>query len=225
MAITKLAIINGALLKVGALRLDALNEANTKARVAADAYDLTVEGTFDLPYEWKFARARAQLTQLPTPPDFGFAYQYGLPTGCRRILSMVDTAGDDVRYKWRREVVVVSGQDTPVLLTDGDTCRIRYIRLIANPAFWPGWFRELVILKLAREMTEPVVGDKVKYNMLVTEYRMALEDARAANAAEDDDVDANGRSWDTGNNDVLEAAEGFTAYDQERQQAIDASLS
>jgi len=78
---------------------------------------------------------------------------------------------------------------------------------------WPGWFSELVILRIAGRMEPPLKGDqKVDYR-IARKYDIALKVAIAANQLEDADVDANGINLDYGNNNVINAADPLGVVD------------
>ncbi len=219
MGIDKTTIINLAVVEVSGKLVSSISEGSKTADLAGLMYDHEVDATFELPYEWKFCRARKQLSQHADTPDFGWDFQYVIPNYFRRVLAMVDTVGDIIQYRHRIEALSTVGPDgktvttEKVLLTDQTECRVRGIIFIADPAVWPGWFSELVILRIAGRMEPPLKGDqKVDYR-IARKYDIALKAAIAANQLEDADVDANGINLDYGNNDVINAVDPLGIVD------------
>ncbi len=220
MARDKTKIINQALGEVRGQLIQSTSQGTEQADLAELIYDEIVISTYELPYEWKFCRVRAELAQHELTPAFGFSFQYIIPNWLSSILTMVSELGDDVQYRWRREALHVEQEDgtitaVKVLLTDQDTCRVRGEAFIADPNFWPGWFAELVILRIALRLEPPLKGDQQVDNRLARKYQAAIVAAIAANALEDVDVDGNGVNLDYGNDNVLNAADplGYTDFD------------
>ena len=140
MAYSKLSVINGALSYVGEEPLTSLAASSQKTKRQKNAdrnYEAAILEIFDLPVEWAYFRTRAELSAYGTDPAFGYDYQYTLPDNIRRIIETVDEDGDNIQYKYQREIVVDSdGKAIPVLLCNEEECRIRYIVYIDNPAKW-----------------------------------------------------------------------------------------
>ena len=220
MAISKITIINAAVLLVGAEKLTALTDNRRAARLADSMYELARNEVFDFSIDFKFATARAELSQLSTAPAFGrYDYQYELPSGCRRVIAQIDEGDDGTEYECRRELwVETSGNkeiEHDVLLTNEDEAFIKYIRIRENEAKWPAWFAKLVILNLALYLCEPLKQDKQKKNqiwlMLYDPEDGAYKKAKEANGKEDVDVSSNNVRLDKGNTDVVDAASGAEA--------------
>jgi hypothetical protein len=64
MASTELQLVNIACLLVGIKKLDNLTDDRKSIRLANEAYDEARDEIFELPYDWKFATTRAELTIL-----------------------------------------------------------------------------------------------------------------------------------------------------------------
>jgi hypothetical protein len=225
MGISKTTIINLAIVEVSGKLIETVTEKTKNADLAFLMYDHEVDATFELPYNWKFCRARKELSQHAETPAFGYDFQYVIPNYFRRVISMVDTVGDIIQYRHRIEALTTIGDDgtavtEKVLLTDQAECRVRGIIFIADPTMWPGWFSELVILRIAGRMEPPLKGDqKVDYR-IARKYQIALQAAIAANALEDADVDKNGINLDYGNNDVINAADPLGIVDSDERRIV-----
>lgn len=210
MALSKLAVVNAALMLNGAKKITSLTDNTKSARLANTMYEVARNEMFDLPIDFKFATTRTELSALSTAPACGYDYQYELPSGCRRVLALVDEDGDKVEYKHRVELLVeTSGSqeiERDVLLTDQSEVFIKYIRLRENVAKWPAWFARLVILNLAIYLCEPLKQDKQKKNQLLMMYEDARLKAEEANGLSDADVSDDNVALDKGNQDVIKAA-------------------
>ena len=211
MAIGKVDVINAALLLIGAEKLTATTDATKAARLATSMYDIALREVHDLPIDWRFATARAELAQMSDAPIFGeYDYQYELPAKCRRILAVVDEAGDKTEYEWGREVAVITSggrdEEYDVFLANQDEAFIKYIRLREDPNKWPGYFIRLVYLTLAILLCEPLKQDKQKKNQLMLMYDDAYNKARTGNGMENADTSDDGVRLDLGNTEIVDAA-------------------
>lgn len=212
MAFDKLYIVNEMMIEIGEKTLQGLGEDAKSQRLATQSYEGTVEEVFAWRIDYKFATTRAELTQQTAEPISGYKYMYKLPKGCVRILSMINERGDEIQYKHRLEVYLYTEnkktKETEVLLTNETTCFIKYIVLRTNPARWKAWFRRLVILHGARKLCAPTSENDYRKLSLKQDLEDAVKDAKAANNAEDADVDSAGRNEFLGRNDVVESESG-----------------
>jgi hypothetical protein len=213
MAISKTDVINLALALVGAKSIESPQESTKAAQLANQLWELSQNGMFALPVDWKFATARAQLAQVGQPAFGHYDYQWKLPNKCVRVLAVVASDDDTEEQDYRREVYIeVSGKDElehDVILTEHDKCHLKYIRLREDTGKWPAWFARLVGLDLAILLCEPLKQDKPKKNQLLTMMTEPvygwLAKAVQANAMEDMDVSDDEINLDKGNQDVLNA--------------------
>jgi hypothetical protein len=86
-------------------------------------------------------------------PDFEWDYQYHLPNDFLRLISVYENDGaddEDDRF-------VVEGRR---ILTNYDTCNIRYVKQLTDPTEWDELFIEIMILRLALKVLPPLVGTK-----------------------------------------------------------------
>lgn len=212
-AITQINLINAALVLVGDKTINSLTDANKRARLAKDLYDIALKDVYDLPYNWRFATTRATLSELADEPAFGYDYQYAIPEDSRRIISMVDEDDDSIEFEWRRELYRDTSnppKEYDVILTNEDTVRVKYVSFRENPAQWPGWFVKLVYTRLAVLLSEPLKQSNRHREQLRSMYQFALDDAVSGNGSEDADVNIENRRTDKGSTEVVEAArQGF----------------
>lgn len=204
----KTGIVNAALLLIGAKKIDSISSSGTKsARLANTIYEHCRDIIFSMPINWKFATTRAELSALSDDPAFGsYDHQYALPDDCVRIIAMVDEDGDDKEYVHRKEVYISGSDQYDVILTNEDDVYVKYIVMRNDPAKYPAWFTQLIVLKLAFFLVEPLKQDDRLYIKLKDMWTDALNDAKAGNGTEDVDVDDNDTRLDYGNKDVIDAA-------------------
>jgi len=138
MAVSAVEICNRALNALGQSAITALTDDTTRAELCQRFYtDLRDELLQDHP--WNFAIRRASLAASATEPDFEWTYQYPLPTGCLRVLS-VFTA--DTSDQWEVEGgMILSDLSAPL--------EIRYVTNIVTENNFPPAFVTALSLRLA----------------------------------------------------------------------------
>lgn len=206
-SISEVDIANVALAMVGALPIQSFSDDSRSARIAKSLYPIARDETFDLPYDWKFATTRQQLSQLSDAPAFGrYEFQYTLPDNARRVLAQIDVDDDSVEYQWRRETLFNNNRHYDVILSNQSTCFLKFIRHLTDPAKYPGWFVKMIYLSMASKMSEPLKQDRLLTLDFVAMWQLAVDEAKAANALEDVDVNSENVRIDFGNEEVVNAA-------------------
>jgi hypothetical protein len=209
-SISETNIKNAALALIGADTITSPTDTSKEGKFSKELYPLAVRETFDYPINWAFAESRTELTQLTDAPDFGYDYQYELPSKCRRVVALVDEDGDEVEYEWRREVYVkISGNreiEYDVFLTAQNEAFIKYIRERSDPNKWPGYFTKMVYTRLAVLMCAPLKAATQKKQQLINLWEEAVIEAKIGNGMESADVNDDSVNLDKGNTDVVDAA-------------------
>ncbi len=155
MAESETKICNQALSKLGSNRINDFND-NTESSTEAILCRLHYEPTRDAlirSHRWRFASARATLSQDTTDPDFEFDSQFILPTdflGLKSIFNDNTTPNGNTRFTF-----AIEGD---LLLTNEDTVQMRYIKKVTNPAKFDPLFVKLLVLLLADELIGPLAG-------------------------------------------------------------------
>jgi len=171
MAIGVIDLVNTALLRAGCDVITALDQANSRnARVADTIYDITRQELLRL-HPWNFAVTRAELTASGTTPDFGYGYQFPLPTGCLRVLREED----------ERTVYKVEGQ---MILTDESEFFLVYIADIEDVGIMDPTFRTALILRLAAQFADMIKLDMKLSQLLSIEAERALRTAKQIDGQE-----------------------------------------
>jgi hypothetical protein len=215
MPFNKTEIQNAAIVLIGARTIVSDSDNTKAARLANSLWQISYRGMLELPYNWKFATVREDITgNVTTAPTVGhYDYRYTLPGKCLRVISQIDEYDDTVEYEHRIENYVDTNENSHrCIVTDEDECFIKYIYDLGQDneiARWPGWFARLVGLDLAILMCEPIKQDRPKKNQLMA---MMIEPATGwlaraiqADGMYDADVSDADEKTDRGNRDVIEA--------------------
>lgn len=179
MAISWTSINNQALAKLGAKSISNIDTDDTNNAIKCRAIYENVRDELLRAYDWNCAIERAELAQLETTPEFGYSYEYTLPTApyCLRVLNM----NNDYEYK-------VEGRK---LLTDQNECKIRYIKRITNPTQLDPLFIKVMVAGLASQLAVPIANSNTLKDRMDNEFQLAFLEAKMANAIEgqEDDLD------------------------------------
>ena len=188
---------NGALQKLGAMRIQNLTDNSREARQCALALDANRRDELGA-YSWNFAIKRVVLAPDATPPAFGFLYRFLLPGDCLKIirppvpnldwvvegnylLSNCDNPGPS----WLN---VYPGGNTAG--TGATSLNLRYVADITDPNLWAGPFYDVMQHAMAIDMCEPLTNSTSKKESLLRSYRDAVNEAKVANAFENTPQDA-----------------------------------
>lgn len=122
-------------------------------------------------------------------PDFEWTHQYHLPNDFIRLTKIDEDDGTDyVDDRWERE-----GKR---LLTNYDTCNIKYIKEVTDPDDFDPLFTEVLILRLALKLIPPLAGTKtnplkadIKEDLRVAEIKARIVAAQETNVSGRSDWD------------------------------------
>lgn len=171
MAASDAEICNLALQEVGAQRILSLNDTTVEGTLCKDFFVLTREEVLRA-HPWKFAAKRASLAAVITPPAWGFAKAYQLPTDCLRVTKMED----DETYPWTVEGTL--------LLTDNPVAKIKYTRKVTAAAEMDSSFVAAFYLRLASKIAYPLTQSVTLKQQMESAYSAAMREARTFNAQE-----------------------------------------
>lgn len=176
---SKVLIANRALTKLGEARIISLTD-SSKAAATMDSMFDTVRDDELRAHVWHFAKARAKLAALSTPPLFGFAYAYQLPSDCLRLIQI----GDMLVYPRMDTRGLFSIEGRQILTNIGPSLALRYIRRIEDPNLFDASFIESFACRLAVEGCETLTQSATKRQLAAAEYEAAIRRAIRANAIE-----------------------------------------
>jgi hypothetical protein len=201
MAVTTTKLCNMALLRLGEKEtIDDITQSQTTdgGRIMSTIHEQIIEDTLEdlRPPE---ICGRDQLAPATGQPEFGsWTYAYRLPADFLGMVCACDENNDEIKYEYEIE--------GDYLLYNHDTCFIKYVRKITDPAKWRPATRTAVILHLAMFAAEPICGkDTQKAWRLEQEYER--QRLRCQGLSGQLQYERNG------NNDIVNAAE-FDVPDQ-----------
>lgn len=161
-------ICNQALLRIGAAEIASLTEQAQEAMYCSRFYGLVRQASLRQ-FPWNFAAVVEELAQLAEDPgDWEYAYQ--LPAGCLRVLGLVEAVPFEVRG---RRVV-----------TDSETCTLRYTSDIEDVNQWDPLFADAVAYRLAAELAMPITGKPALAQAMGQQADQAFARARQADCQE-----------------------------------------
>ena len=150
---TETELVNMALNRVGALRVnDFPTDNSAQGRVARLHYYQTRDALLRS-YDWPFARKRVQLSQDTEDPDFEWDNQFLMPSdflGFRE--SHEESQYDKANERWE-----IEGDR---FMTNDAAVYFKYIRRVENPTEFDPLFTELMILTLAKKFIPALCGTK-----------------------------------------------------------------
>ena len=123
-------------------------------------------------HDWNCAIERKELAVLGTTPVFDWSYEYTLPTSpyCLRVLN---TEGN---YPFE-----VAGRK---LLTNQNTCKIRYIARITDPTKLDPLFIRVMVFQLASQLAIPITSSGTLKDRMDREFKDAILEAEGTDAIE-----------------------------------------
>ena len=187
---SKVLIANRALTKLGEARIISLTDTSKAATTLNSMFD-TVRDDELRAHRWHFAKTRAQLAALSTPPIFGFAYAYQLPTDYMSLIQV----GNLLVYP-RMDTRGLFSIEGNQLLTDlGPSLPLRYIKRVEDPNLYDASFIEAFACRLAWESCESLTQSATKRQLAASEYEAAIRRAVRANAIERPSQVIAGDTW------------------------------
>lgn len=142
-------ICNFALSRLASDRIISLSDQTKAAKECNAIYDIVAEITMSTG-PWPSCTKRTTLAQSSTTPDFGFTYQYQLPTDpkCLKVLAINECKLGDYAY------AIENGY----LLTDLTSVSIQYIMRLTNTEDYDVFLMQAVIEALTAELSYRFTG-------------------------------------------------------------------
>jgi len=188
-------IANRALTKLGAARIISFGDDNKQARAVQSMFTIVRDAELRA-HLWSFAVKRASLAALTSTPDWGFDYEYELPSDCLRLIQVNDTYQgpdlSDYRNSSTAEYMLEGGK---ILANYVAPLKIRYIRREEDTAQWDSTFVEAFACRLAAEMAEDLTQSNQKKDAAWKEYQQAISIAIRSGAVEQQPQDMPDDSW------------------------------
>jgi len=179
---TQTDIVNIALRRIGANRIDDLAKSGSKEAIAArDLYEEARRDLLNL-HNWNFAIKRSQLSASSTDPTFGWDYTYPLPEDLIRLVSVHPHNDDHSIVDYRLEF---QSSDDRVLVTNSNQIYIRYVWDIEDPNLFSASFREALAWRLARDLALALSKSASAAELADKAYRRSLSHSKSIDGIED----------------------------------------
>lgn len=174
MTLSPVELCSRALLKIGASKIESLDEGSTEAHIAAHLYPITRDALLAA-HPWNFAIAQADLLGSPNPPLADFSNAFELPADCIRVLSAgVGSRGSGLVYK-------ICGRQ---LLTNSAAVTLTYVQRAAEETF-PPFFAMALIAQLAAEFCIPLTDSTTRWEGLRRAAEAEFRRAKMIDSQED----------------------------------------
>ena len=184
MAISKVAIANLALQKLGAKRISALDQDHPNARSMNAAYD-SVRRRELRRYEWSFAIKRQSIAADGSKTVWGSHNRFSLPND---FLYLIRDDESGQAPDWRIEGLFIVTDDAAPL-------DIIYMADIDDPTYYDSLFVEAFACALALHTCEEITQSTAKKQGIQEDYTFAIEQAKSQDAMEKPAVTFPEDSW------------------------------
>lgn len=192
---SQIAICNHALTKIGEQRIISLGDDNKAARALTSAWDICLNSELRA-HNWRFAITRTRLAALSTAPDWGFQYQYQLPSDNLRLIQVNDYIIDvNAGYYNQRDTSMYQLESNKILTDLAAPLKIRYVRQVVDTTEFDALFDDVLACKLAMQICEEITDSGSLKQAISEEYKQALRNALKANAMEITAFAINDSNW------------------------------
>jgi hypothetical protein len=182
-----------ALARMGANRInniDDSSESTTEAIQCRLHYSQTRDALLRS-HRWRFAKARAQLSEDTNTPDFEWAHQFQLPNDFLAMRSIFEdnaTPSRSTTYSYSLE--------GKLLLTNESSMQIRYTKKVTDVTEFDPLFIEVFVLTLALKLSMPLSQDEAMRADIREELAPLMRKIRAMDREEGDTRGrADRRTW------------------------------
>lgn len=188
-------IANRALTKLGAARIISFGDDNKQSRAVQSMFDIVRDAELRA-HVWSFAVRRKSLPSLTTAPEWGFEYQYELPSDAVRLLQVNDTyQGPDLSNYRNSSTAEYQLEGNKIFASYAPPLKIRYISRVEDTTEWDAAFVEAFACRLAMEMAEDLTQSNTKRELAQREYEQALIMAIRSGAFEQQHEDMPDDAW------------------------------
>lgn len=158
---SKVDICNLALTKLGASRINSLDDDSVEARACKAIYDDVADEVMAIG-PWQAVKSRAALAQLSDTPAFGWAYQYSLPTDpfCLAVVSINEDKAGSIPFE-------IEGN---LLLTDEATVSIKYLKRITDTQAYDIYLKQAIVERLMADLAYPITGQQALSEKLMSYF-------------------------------------------------------
>jgi len=170
MAESDVALVNTALIQIGAQRINALTENSKRAILANEQYN-KIRKLLLSSHPWNFSTKRVELGLTTTTPVFGFDNEFQLPLD---VLRVFETDIEDENFK-------IEGDK---LLTNASAIKILYGFDQKDTTKYSPEFDEALSTRLASQLAYPLVQSRTLGESLFLKYKDDLGQAKSSDGQE-----------------------------------------
>jgi len=134
-------------------------------------------------HTWAFATRIEELVASADAADTDWTYKYDLPTGCLKVISIINALGrtaEDEEFILRHTVA----DDAEVLLTDTETPTIKFMYQEDDVALWEANFIEAFSYRLAANLCFPVTQNAGLKQGLLQLYQWSVNKAKQIDSSQ-----------------------------------------
>lgn len=196
-------LVNSALYKVGADRIESLTEGSRNADIASLLF-VEVRDDMLRAHPWNFATRKIKLARSANSPPYEWDYQFPKPADHVRTMEVHDNDAGLGLVEYRMEHDINDGE---VFRTNAEELWLTYVAKITDPAKMPPDFRRALSLKLAVELAVAIAESNTRSAQLEPQAESAFRKARSTDSMEDFPEQMPAGTWFTSR---------FTDYDTGR---------
>jgi len=163
-------VCNVALAMIGEETIGVITEDTPGARACNTFWDISRDATLAAMH-WSFATKRVELSQSSTTPDFGWEYQYPLPSDF--LEPLIVNAGTETLWE------IEEGN----LLTNEDEVEFVYTARITDVAKWSALFVDAFATRLAADVCPSVKRDFNLQQKLMQLFDYKIKKAQSFDAS------------------------------------------
>lgn len=188
-------VANRALTKLGSARITSLSDDVKAARSISSCFDDLRDDELRA-HRWQFSMRRTTLAALADAPEFGYQYQYAVPSDFLRIDMVDDRFPAAVMDNYIDEEYLEWTLEGNVILTDiGSPLKLRYIAQVTDPSAWDSNFREALASRIAMEICEDLTQSDTKKTAAANDYKRAITQAIRVGSIEKPPVTPPDNTW------------------------------
>lgn len=188
-------VANRALTKLGSARITSLSDDVKAARSISSCFDDLRDDELRA-HRWQFSMKRTTLAALADAPEFGYQYQYAVPSDFLRIDMVDDRFPAAVMDNYIDEEYLEWTLEGNVILTDiGSPLKLRYIAQVIDPSAWDSNFREALASRIAMEICEDLTQSDTKKTAAANDYKRAITQAIRVGSIEKPPVTPPDNTW------------------------------
>ena len=176
-------ICNEAMDLLGAATIISLTQDSKEARLCNRRFD-TVRDSVLRTHLWNVGLTRKEIAPDATAPDFGFTYQYTLPTDpyCLRVVSFWNSVVDNEVAAYDSNVMYkIEGRK---ILSNEGTCKITYIARVEDTELYDSLLSSVIAYRLAADTAYGITGSMSVAQNMQALYEARLREAKGVDAME-----------------------------------------